>query len=338
MRMSFIVPALVCCIAGAQTAPEATESLVQRFNQALPEVNQLMNSIDFSGALVKANALLPAELPAFNGKDGQTIGKSIEDARGIMAIFKLQSTVLAASGEWEKAEGVQQKRLDYAKAFEADFNKGMEPMAAQWTKVVTEGKEYIAANEAKLPELEGYVAKVQEDIKNHNEKKVVMDKKAMEELQKVRIPKAQESEQLAGEIKAKIAGYKDAFNRQAQFTKWVDGNRQDVAGLVKESQEGLEKIQTTLKGQKTEIETFNAEQLKKNKKFKATGAQQWVEAVMNDKGNVTKLEGARNQAQFLNRLAVLSPNNKVVAKALDNLKAGKEPFFVEKKGKKGARK
>ncbi len=332
MRAFFLFPAaLVCGVLAGQTA--GPENLVQRFNTNLPAVNQLLNELKFQEAVDKAQGLLPAQVPVFDAKDGKTIGESLDNGRGMLALLKLQATTVAASGQWERALEINQKRLDFARSLQADVDKTMTGLEAPWLKMVAESKAYTAQNGARVADLEKSIAKLQQDIKDHNEKKAVLDKKQLEEIQKVRIPQAQKDEQEIIEIKGRLAGYQEALKRYPAFQNLVAENRKETAAMVKEAEEGLEKVKALVKGRAGEVAAFNAKQLdknKKNKKFKIEGNKNWVEAVMNDKTNITNLDTPRAQGQALNRLLVEDPTNKSAAAALENLKAGRAPFAVAK--------
>lgn len=341
MRTSLLFPAALVCTA-LVGQPANPETLVQRFNSNLPDVNKLLNDVKFQEALEKAQGLVPAQSPVFVAKDPASIERSLEDGRGMLALLKLKASCVAALGQWEKAVEVNQSRVDYARSVRVDLDKATSALSAQWTKVVEEGNAYIPQNEPKAAEIEKNLTVLQQDIKDYKEKKekkVKLDNKQLEELQ-ARAKAAPQEEQQMLEIKAKVAGYKDALGRYKQFTGWVAETHKQSDGMLKESEEGLAKAQDTLKGQVAEIAKFNADQLKKNKKFKAEGSKKWVEAVMRDKTNLTKLESPRLQAQLLNRLLVLDPSEKNASKALENIKQGRDPFFVEKaaKSKKAPRK
>ncbi|MCE1228006.1 MAG: hypothetical protein LWX11_00730 [Firmicutes bacterium] len=335
MRLPLIVPAALTLTLAAQTAPQ---TLTQTFNTELSGVNAMLNQLKFQEAAAKVQSLLPASAPAFEAKDGQTMGASFDNARGYLALLRLNANAVAATGQWEKSQEIHEQRLAFAKNFAEQVDKSMTTLEAPWTKAVTEGKAYIAEKGPKAASLKESIEKLQGEIKALNEKKVTFDKKQMEDLQKVRIPQAQKDEQELGEIEARMAGYQDALKRYPMFQKMVADNRKDAADMVKDADEALAKSKTSVAAQAEEIKTFNAQQLeknKKNKKFKIEGNKNWVDAVMNDKSNLTKIDTPRNQAQFVSRLLVLDPGNKAAQSALDNLKAGREPFFVEKKVRKG---
>ncbi len=332
MRTSLLFPAvLVCSALAGQTA--GPETLVQRFNTNLPDVNKLLNEVKFQEALEKAQGLLPAQSPVFVAKDPAAIEGSLENGRGMLALLKLRISCVAALGQWEKAVELNQARLDYSHALSADLNKATGDLSAQWTKVVEEGKAYILQNESKAAEIEKNLAKLQQDIKDFNEKKVKLDKTQLGELQ-ARAKAAPQEEQQMLEIKGKVGAYKEAQGRYKQFSDWVAETHKQADAMIKDAEEGLAKAQDTLKGQAAEIAKFNADQLKKNKKFKAEGSKKWVEAVMRDKTNLTKLETPRLQGQLLNRLLVLDPTEKNALMAFENVKQGRDPFFAAKSASK----
>ena len=340
MRTTLLFPAaLVCSVLVGQAA--GPETLVQRFNANLPSITQLLNDLKFQEAVDKAQALIPAKRPVFVSKDPGSIGESLEDGRGMLALIKLQASCLGAQGQWEKVVDLNRSRVEYAGALRSDLGKALTELNAQWSKVSEEGKAYILQNEPKIGAIEKSIAALQLDIKNHNEKKVTLDKKQLEEIQKVRIPQVQKDEQEMLEIKAKVAAYREAQGRFQKFTGWVTEATKQADGMVKEAEEGLAKSQDMIKTQRDEVTKFNSDMLKKDKKFKAEGSSKWVEAVMRDKTNLTKLDTPRLQMQLLSRLLVLSPADKTALKAIENVKQGRDPFFVEKpasKSKKATKK
>jgi hypothetical protein len=339
MRTSLLFPAaLVCGALVGQTA--GPENLVQRFNTNLAGVNQLLNELKFQEAIDKAQSLVPAQAPVFVAKDPGTIEQSLESGRGMLALLKLQASCVGALGQWEKVVELNQSRLEYARTLRADLAKATGDLSTQWTKVSEEGNAYILQNEPKAAEIEKKIAALQQDIKNHNEKKVTLDRKQIEELS-ARAKQAPRDEEAMFEIKGKLVAFKEALGRYKQFSAWVAETHKQANGLLKESEEGLGKSRGSIKTQEEEISTFNADMLKKDKKFKAEGNKKWVEAVMRDSTNLTKLDTPRLQAQLLNRLLVLSPDDKSAKKALENIKQGRDPFFVEKpavKSKKAPKK
>ena len=107
--------------------------------------------------------------------------------------------------------------------------------------------------------------------------------------------------------------------------------------MVKAAETSVAKAKEVLAAQNDEITKFNTEQVMK--KVKIVGKKNWVDAVLRNHENITKLNGAQAQAAFLNRLLVLDPGNAGASKALENLKQGKEAFAKEAKpAKKAGRK
>jgi hypothetical protein len=99
--------------------------------------------------------------------------------------------------------------------------------------------------------------------------------------------------------------------------------------MIKDADEAALKAKKAVATPAEEITQFNTQQV--IKKVKIVGKKNWVDAVLRAPENITKLGTPQLQAAFLNRMLVLDPGNAGAQKALDNLKAGKEPFAKEPK-------
>jgi hypothetical protein len=97
--------------------------------------------------------------------------------------------------------------------------------------------------------------------------------------------------------------------------------------MVKAAADDLAEVKTSIAVQAKEIADYTASEAKK--KVKVVGNRTWVDAVLRNHENLTKLPTPQDQAGFLNRLLVLDPGNSVAEKALHNLLEGKEPFAKE---------
>jgi hypothetical protein len=311
----------------------APADLAKRFNDELPGINQMLKSFQSQEALAKAETLVPAERPAFNGANLQTIGQSLDNAQGLMSLYRLWANVASESGQWEKALDIQQKRLKTAQAIKADLDKAQAPIAAQWEKAAKDSQDYITQNTPRQEELQAALKTLKTDVDAVNAKTVKLDAKGMEDL-KARIAKAPEMQHEAEQITAALPIHKQNLATAPKVTKALGENRKEVEALVKGAEEGVAKAKEILGSQNDEITKFNTEQVMK--KVKIVGKKNWVDAVMRNPENVTKLSGPQAQAAFLNRLLVLDAGNAGALKALDNLKQGKEPFA--KAAKKGGAK
>jgi vacuolar-type H+-ATPase subunit I/STV1 len=326
---------LFSAVALVAQAP-ASADLAQRFNTELPGINQMLKTFQAKEALVKVETLVPAERPAFNGANLQTIGLSLDNAQGLMSLYRLWANVAAESGQWEKAVEIQQKRVKAAQAIRADLDKAQAPIAAQWEKAAKDSQDYLSKNASRQQELQASLNALQEDVAAVNAKTKKLDAKGMEEL-KARIAKAPQEQQELDQIAAALPVHKQNLGNAPKITKVLADNRKEADGLLKAAEEAAAKSKEVLASQNDEITKFNTEQV--IKKVKIVGKKNWVDAVLRNPENVTKLNGSQAQAAFLNRLLVLDPGNAGAQKALDNLKQGKEPFVKEAKGaKKGSAK
>jgi hypothetical protein len=315
----------------AQT-PAAVD-LVQRFNAELPAVNQMLKEFKTPEALTKVEGLMPAQRLAFDGTNLQTIAKGMDNAQGLMSLYRLWANVASESGQWEKAADIQEKRLAAARAVRADLDKAQAPTAAQWSEATQKSTEFLAKSEPRKLELEAGLKALKEDVDAVNAKKKKLDAKEMEEL-KARIAKAPQDQQELDQIVAAVPVHKQNLANAPKVAKILADNRKEADGMIKAAEEALAKAKKVVAEQNDEITAFNTKQVMA--KVKVVGKKNWVDAVLRNQENVTKLGAPQAQAAFLNRMLVLDPGNAGAQKALDNLKAGKEAFAKEAKPAKKA--
>jgi len=328
---------LVPAVALVAQAPVNLD-LAQRFNAELPGINQLLKELKTQEALVKVQSLIPAERPVFNASSPQAIGKSLDNANGLMSLYRLHANVASEAGQWEKALEIQEKRAQAARATLADLEKAQSPIAEQWKTVTKDSGDYVAKNEPRKKELDAKVAAfkaefeaVSAEVKAGKKK---LTKKEADEFN-ARGAQIQQDEAELNQINVALPVHKQNLVNAPKVTKLLNDNRKEVEGMVKAADEAIAKGKKAVADQNDEITQFNTSQV--IKKVKIVGRKTWVDAVMRAPENVTKLGTPQNQAAFLNRLLVLDPGNALAQKALDNLVAGKEAFAKEPKGaKKGA--
>jgi hypothetical protein len=304
----------------------ASTNLTQRFNTELPGINQMLKAFQAQEAMAKVEGLIPAERPAFNGTNLQTIGQSMDNAQGLLSFYRLWANTAAEAGRWEKAVEIQQKRLKLAQGIKADLDKAQAPIAAQWDKATKDSQDFIAKNTGRQQELQTTLNDLKEEIAAVNAKTKKPDAKGLEDL-KARAAKAPEQQQELDQINAALPVHKQNLINAPKVTKVLADNRKEAEEMVKAAEASVTKSKEVLSSQSDEITKFNTEQV--IKKVKIVGKKNWVDAVLRNHENVTKLSGSQAQAAFLNRLLVLDPGNPAAMKALGNLKQGKEPFAKE---------
>jgi hypothetical protein len=318
---------LFSTVALVAQAPSATD-LAQKFNAELPGITQLLKEFKANEALTKMQGLVPAQRPAFNASSAQAIGQSLDNAQGMMSLYRLWANVYSEAGLWEKAVEIQERRARDARGTLDDLEKAQSPIAAQWKKVAQESSDYVAKNTPRLQELEANLKVLQEDVAAANAKQKKLDAKGVEEL-KARIAKAPADQQEADQILAALPVHKQNVGNAPKVAKMLGDNRKEVEGMIKAADEALAKARKSVTDQSEEITKFNTDQMLK--KVKVAGKKNWVDAVLRNHDNVTQLGNAQAQAAFLNRLLVLDPGNTGAQKALDNLVAGKDAFAKEAK-------
>jgi hypothetical protein len=326
--MPFLLLPAVVLVAQAP----ANVDLAQRFNTELPVVNQMLKAFQAKEALVKMEGLVPAERPAFNGTNLQTIGQSMDNAQGLVSLYRLWANVASETGQWEKALEIQQKRSQLTQAIRADLAKAQAPIAAQWEKAALDSKEFMDKASTRQPELQASLKAIQEELAAVNAGTKKLDAKAKAEFQ-ARLEKANKQDQPElDQITAALPVHKQNLANAPKVAKFLADFRKEADDMVKAADEATSKAKDALTAQNNEITEFNTKQI--IKKVKVVGKKNWVDAVMHTPENITKLPTPQAQAAFLNRLLILDPGNVEATKVLDHLKAGKELFPKEVKGAK----
>ena len=311
----------------------AGADLAQRFNAELPVVTQLLKDLKAPDALARVQGIVPAERPAFNGAGPKEIGQSLDNMAGLISLYRLSANVTSENGLWEKAVEIQERRLRDAKATLSDLEKAQAPIAAQWKQVAQDATDYTAKNTARQQELTAALKAVQDEVAAVNANQKKLDKKEMAELQ-ARVTKFPQEQAELDQINAALPVHKQNLANAPKVAKMLGDNRKEVETMIKTAEEALEKARKAVADQKDEITRFNTEQVMK--RVKIVGNRNWVDAVLRNSENITKLGGPQQQVAFLNRLLFLDPTNQGAQKAVDNLKAGKEPFPKEAKPAKKA--
>ena len=306
----------------------ATVDLVQRFNTELPTVNQMLKELKPQDALTRVQALIPAERPTFDASNAKTIAQSLDNAQGLMSLYRLCANVCSEAGQWEKAAEVQEKRAQDARAILADLDKAQAPIAAQWKTVSQESSDYVAKTEPRAKELSAKVTAFKAEYDNIKATKRKLTKVEIDEFN-ARGTQIQKDEAELAQINAALPVHKQNLVNAPKVAKILGDNRKEVEGMLKAAEESLAKATKAVSDQNDEITQFNTQQV--IKKIKVVGRKNWVDAVLRVPANITKLGSVQVQSAFLNRLLVLDPGNTGAQKALDNLKAGKDAFAKEPK-------
>ncbi len=333
MRTSILIPAaLVCCALNAQ----APTNLVEAFNREAANINKLITDFRPQEALAKAESLIPAQKPTFDTANLNTISQSSSNFRGLSAIYKACGNAAACAGDWAKASEYYEKAL-------ATSIEGRDTFKAQATVQAESALGKVKSGYALTKEQWGklrpeFVAREAEYLK------LKTDLEAMPKRTKEQEGTLKELIEVLPKLQADIKTNDDKIKLFENAIRQNEGALASVQEMTKELDQAVVKAETDAKGisekiqaQKGEIDTFNAGLLKKNKRAKILGNKNWADAVMAGKDNFagkTPIE----QSNLLNRLLVLDPGNKAAEKALQNVKQGRDPFFVEKgKSKKASK-
>ena len=289
----------------AALVAQAPVNITQQLNSERPVIDGLVKQLKAKEALVRAEALIAIEKPAYNKTDLNTVAQSQNAWRDLVIAHLLAAKTAFAAGEWEKGGEILQKGLTLAKENQVAFVAGAQPTLEMWKTPEGDAKTFMEKNTARIQELTANAAKTPAET---------------DELKQLEGAKAVHENNL--KLSEKIHGF-------------VDGTIKLCEDDTKTVSTAIEKSQARIKIQADEIQAFNTKLKEGKKKVQIKGNSNWVDAVMNDQENLTKLGTPDTQVGFLNRLLVLDPGNAKALKAMDNILAGKAPFAVEKKSAKG---
>lgn len=334
MRPFAFLP-VACCILAAQ----APTNLTQVFNANAQTINQLLNNLQFTEAMAKAESMIPAQKPVFDTKDLNSLAASSANHRALTAIYKACANAAAANGHWEKAVEYLQKGAEIAK-------ENHETFKAQAIQKAQEGLENLksgrAVTQQQWNELRPKEVANLTDWKNLQAALEAKGKRSKDEEAKLAqakdvIPKIEAHIQSNDD---KLKQFDAAVAQAEKILAQVNDMVQELAQGQAKAEADLNAMREKIQAQKAEIEKFNADQIAKHKKqkgFKIEGNKNWVEAVIADPSNFEG-KSAKDQAALLNRLLVLAPGNPKATAALENVKAGRNAFDPGKKpAKKGGR-
>lgn len=315
---------------------QAPANISQALKTEQPAIEKLIKELKAKEALSRAETMISGLKPVYDTKDLNTVAQSQNALRDFISAHIVAAKAAIAAGEWEKASAILEKGLGLAKENKVSFLAGAQPTLDTWNKAETDAKTFMADKPAHIQELKADIAKVEAELTNQDAVKKMnkAERAALQERQNKAQAEATEVTQLEAD---KVVHERNQV-QAAKIRAFVDGLSTDCDEVVKVIATSLEKNQARIKTQKDEIDAFNNKLKESKKKVQIKGNSNWVDAVMNDHENITKIPNAETQVGFLNRLLVLDPGNAKAQKALDNILAGKVPFEAEKpvkaKGKK----
>ncbi len=306
-----IVPAVILA-----QAP-AGDSLTSKYEKAGPVVKDLLKVSKGAEALAHLESLIPPTAPAYAmptvdelkaayPQQMTAIQDSQANYRALAGLYSLKASCHIALGQWEQAREPFGKAIETAKANATNFRKASESIRALWTELSNIGAEFKAKNE--------------EQVKTLTAKET----------------RTAEEENFLTWYKQNVPVHEGNIDKAKQMHAILDKEAVEADKIITMVSDPLAKLEETNKKQAEEIQKFNDDKNAKRKKKdpEITGNKAWVDAVLNKEENITGLPTPRNQVEFLNRLLVLDPENTRVKTCIDNILAGKEPFYKEPKAPK----
>lgn len=287
--------ALLLLTPAALVAQAAEVPLAQRLQTERPEVERLMGAFEVKEALAKAEALLPAQLPTWDKKDGQTQYKSY-----FLMSHHASAYFLAHRAAW--AAGQREKALDYAKKAQACMVENAKNTAELFPKIAEAYQALADRSRATLKTEGAYIAELREKLKATPDDAGI--KQQLEAVAKEEVAIA-DNEKWAGNFKGYV---EEAKKKSGIYDPFVESA--DLA----------------ITSETTQIAEYKAGKGEKEK---------WVEAIAANPAWVkTNYPEQDKRMAFLFRLAVLAPENEKVAHLID-VELGKAPAKPEPAKGKG---
>ena len=209
--------------APAQTAPAApvapvAPSLADQYKAQEPAITALIKT-DPAAALTKAEALIPASVPAFDKKDIGTAQKSMGEYDALSKIYALAANAANSSGQWEKAK-------DYAGLAKSTAQSNYDDALAPMTAFQDTWKKAQADSQTKLDEMAS-LAKVEKPTPEQTGRLAFLQKN-----QQVFTGNVAHGKQMVDAVDANLNGLKSAPSDYDPFINNVALRLKDEAGNI----------------------------------------------------------------------------------------------------------
>jgi hypothetical protein len=146
-----VAPALVM---NAQTpAPAPAPNLAQRYAAEQPAIDKLIQEFKPREAMARAEALIPATIPAFDKKDLRSVLESYYRGNILVRVYSLAGKASFCAGYWEKALDYDKKAADFAKQHYEDSKSSLTPAAVNLRSLVDSQKKTLADTTSYVAEL-----------------------------------------------------------------------------------------------------------------------------------------------------------------------------------------
>lgn len=295
-----LVLTLIATPALVAQAPASAPTLGQKTAAARPELKRLNDAFDFKGALALAEGLLPAEKPAFDASTVRAADISTKSYRDLCIAYFVAYQAADNLGQWEKGLGYLKKGLEIAQ-------EGAEKGKAKLTEARDDYRKVAGA----FKDLED---------KNAEAISILKSKGKLEDYEE-------------GSMKI----IKDWADRKAEATKWGDFFQYDLdtaARQVTDFQKYVADYEAHINDQNHEIAKFALMREKKVKekdveaeipgyKVTASDRENWVDGVLSSAAYMNSFQSKGDKIAFVNRLAVLAPDDAKPQRALEDILAGK---------------
>jgi len=354
MRASYLTLALVpaALVAQATALPDYTGIL----KTATPGVEDLLKEFRPLEALGKAEALMPATLPAFEKSDAKTSLKTSIAFSGLTRIYFLGAKAAAQAGDWEKAQDFCTKAQACAKLNYEGTREALTPVIASWNAAIDKADTFVKENAERIKALEAKPGRTdQEEVeyqkfvaqdKVYNTTTNKSEKNEAAKFLTANLPRFRELEAKAKSPQdlAQIQGFKVAQDNLTQGPKTVKALQENIEVTKAEYDSCAPKIEATTKNISQEAEEIakgvKATKVKADKKSSIPKDQlqrvTYFENLLNTPANYTSRPAKLERMNFLFRLrhhVAGTPVEAKVDEVISRVRADQDPLPSKKGGK-----
>jgi hypothetical protein len=287
--MKTLVRIAVMAFAGLGVLAQAqAQEYTNKFKANKPELDQMMQSMNYGGVAAKVRAILPAEIPYFpkDPANPNVAVVSYTELGSILDFYEYLYKALLASGDKEGAIACTKKAEEIAKLNAAETEAALTPTIDLWSAAIKDNTENL--------EEAGPLVERLEAEKNRLEsmpKRKKADNKLLAEIEA-------DLDSLAQEMAVWENNLKTAPAVLNQLNGYINTAKRDTVKLAQE----IEDMEGDLAAERDVIES----------KFKGDKAKYVAAALPNASSMDTK-----EKVRFLNRLLFLDPDSAAARKQLD---------------------
>jgi tetratricopeptide (TPR) repeat protein len=299
--MKIFSTAAIIALAGTGLVAQSSASLAERFQNIHQEVGALMSAMNYSEAIKKLEAIIPATTPNFvkDPEDPSLAYNSFIELSALQDMYVSIGQAFVMNGETEKAIASFQKAEEIAGLIAGNVEEALAPLIENWNGVIP------------------VLTKNLEDIGALKEEKTGIEKQKAE-LEAKRRRTRDENRMLAAmterltllntvlpQLDEQVPAWEENLQRAPEM---VDYFNQRIA----DAKENTTRFSPAIQGLQQDL---NSENELITGRFNGNKTR-YVDSVISTEANLASIQNNADKVKFLNRLLFLDPNNNDVKQHL----------------------